>query len=93
MSHLHYSKLHYLKYYSFCVETSDFEFTPISVINSAAVRLFATNDKITLEYDDTVTLLFIPTNEDLASALEDVGEYIRTTSTVTIVDNDSRFYK
>ena len=73
------------------VGTSDFErLTPIRVTNSAQIRLFATNDEITLEYDDRVLLRFTPDNPGLIPALEGVGEYIRDTATVHIIDNDCK---
>ena len=73
------------------VGTSDFErLTPIRVTNSAGIRLFTANDEITLEYDDRVLLMFTPDNPVLISGLEWVGEYIRDTATVHIIDNDCK---
>ena len=54
------------------------------------IRLFTSNDQITLEYDDRVRLVFTPDNPDLISGVEDVGEYIRDTAIVNIIDNDSK---
>ena len=73
------------------VGTSDFErLTPISVRNSAEIRLFANNDEITLEYDDRALLSFTPDNPVLIPALEGNGEYIRDTATVHIIDSDCK---
>ena len=54
------------------------------------IRLFTRNDQITLEYDDRVQLVFTPSYPDLIPVVEDVGEYIRDTAIVNIIDNDSR---
>ena len=62
---------------------------PISFENEAEVRLFTSNDQITLEYDDSVILTFTPDNPLLIPALEAQGEYTRDTATVHIIDNDS----
>ena len=50
------------------------------------IRLFTRNDQITLEYDDRVQLVFTPNDP----GVEGVGEYIRDTAIVNIIDNDSR---
>ena len=69
---------------------SDFEsLMPISFENEAEVRLFTSNDQITLEYDDSVILTFTPDNPLLIPGLEAEGEYIRHTATVHIIDDDS----
>ena len=62
---------------------------PISFENEAEVRLFTSNDQITLEYDDSVILTFTPDNPLLIPGLEAEGEYIRHTATVQIIDDDS----
>ena len=54
------------------------------------IRLFTSNDQITLEYDDRIKLIFTPNNPALIPGVEDVGEYIRDTAIVNIIDNDSR---
>ena len=73
------------------VGTSDFQrLAPISVRNSAEIRLFTANDEITLEYDDRVLLRFTPDNSALVPGLEGLGEYIRDTATVHIIDNDGK---
>ena len=54
------------------------------------IRLFATNDEVTLEYDDTVILRFMPQMLDLFEGVESLGEYVRHTSTVNIIDNDCK---
>ena len=62
---------------------------PIPVSNSVEIRLFTSNDEITLEYDDRVILTFTPDNPFLISGLEAQGEYTRDTATVHIIDDDS----
>ena len=54
------------------------------------IRLFTSNDQITLEYEDRIKLVFTPNNPALIPALEYEGEYIRDTAIVIIIDNDSR---
>ena len=69
---------------------SDFEsLMPISFENEAEVRLFTSNDQITLEYDDSVILTFTPDNPALITGLEAQGEYVRDTANVNIIDIDS----
>ena len=67
-------------------------FAPISVTNSAEIRLFTANDEITLEFDDRVLLMFTPDNPGLIPGLEGMGEYMRDTATVHIIDNDRNCY-
>ena len=52
------------------------------------IELRTRNDDITLEYDDSVILVFIPDEDDLIEIYEGEGEYIRATAVVNIVDND-----
>ena len=49
------------------------------------VRLGTNSDTITLEYDDRVQFRFTP---DSSALLDGVGEYIRDSTTVNIIDND-----
>ena len=71
---------------------SDFEsLQPLSVEdNSAKIRLFTINDAITLEYEDSVILRFNPASPLLIPGVEGVGEFIRDTATVNIIDNDRK---
>ena len=55
------------------------------------IRLFTRNDEITLEYNDSVILMFTPDNDTLIPGIEDVGEYVRNTTTVIIIDNDRMY--
>ena len=58
------------------------------------VDFFTSNDQITLEYEDRILLTFTPLNELLIPGIEDLGEYIRDTAIVKIIDNDSKqFYE
>ena len=70
---------------------SDFEpFLPIAVNNRADLRLFPADDKVTLEYNDRVMLTFNPRAAGLIPGLENVGEYIRDSAIVNIIDNDRK---
>ena len=70
---------------------SDFEsLQPIAVSNSAEIRFSAVDDDITLESNDRVNLIFTPEVPDLTDGLEGVGEYIRDTAVVNIIDNDRK---
>ena len=76
------------------IVVSDFE--PLQAItvteeNLASIRLFSTNDQITLEYEDRVLLTFTPGNPQLIPGLESNGEYIRDTAVVNITDNDGKY--
>ena len=57
---------------------------------SAEIRLFTANDEVTLEYDDRVRLDFNPTAADLITGLEAMGEYVRNTAIVNIIDSDCK---
>ena len=78
------------------IGTSDFEhIIPISVFqdstrDSTSIRLITHQDIITLEYDDSIILVFTPNHPALIPALEDLGEFIRDTATVNIIDDDSK---
>ena len=73
---------------------SDFKrFDTVRVIISADVRILSLNDEITLEYDDKVRLAFIPDNPDLVSGLQSLGEFIRDTAVVNIIDNDCELHE
>ena len=63
---------------------------PIAFNTSRSIRLFTTDDEVTLEYDDTVILRFNPHNPLLISDYENTGEFIRDTAIVNIIDNDSK---
>ena len=71
---------------------SDFEqFLPIAVANNRAdIQLFPADDKVALEYNDRVMLMFDPRNVALIPGLEDLGEYIRESAIVNIIDNDRK---
>ena len=95
---LHFSAFHFVLLIlhttsSFVIGDSDFEITePINVINSADIRLFTTNDEITLETDDRVQLIFTPTNTLIIGGLESAGEYIRVNAIVNIIDTDCKSF-
>ena len=55
------------------------------------IQLRTKNDAVTLEYDDTVLLIFSPDESDLTEFYEIEGEYIRDSATVHIIDNDREF--
>ena len=83
--------------FNFCSFLGESDFAALTTIMyssgssvSVEIRLFTSNDQITLEYNDRVQLVFTPDNPDLISGVEDVGEYIRDTAIVNIIDNDSK---
>ena len=57
---------------------------------SAEIRLFTANDEVTLEYEDRVLLNFDPILANLFTRLEAVGEYVRNTAIVNIIDDDCK---
>ena len=68
---------------------ADFEqLVPISVTNSAEIRLFTTNDEITLETNERILLTFTPDSSGLIDLVEGEGEFIRGSAIVNIIDND-----
>lgn len=69
-------------------DVQDIQVQNIVQSNGTEVRLLTTNDEVTLEYDDSVILSFTPANDSLITRLDGVGEYIRHTLTVHIIDND-----
>lgn len=75
------------------IGTTDFNTVPpIQLLDSKAlIQLFTTNDMITLEYEDTVTLRFTPSLPNFIQLVEDGGEFIRDTTTVNIIDNDRKY--
>ena len=66
-------------------------FEPVGTSESGATSvMFVTwDDETTLEYDDSVNLIFTPRNPLLIDGIEDTGEFIRDTATVNIIDTDS----
>ena len=58
--------------------------------DEAMIELRTRNDDITLEYDDTVILVFTPDDDNLIAEYEAAGEYIRDRAVVRIVDNDRK---
>ena len=79
------------------VVSSDFEnlqdigVSVTSTLPGAEIRLFTANDEVTLEYEDRVRLNFNPTAADLIPGLGSMGEYVRNTAIVNIIDNDCKF--
>ena len=75
-----------------CIGSDDFEeLNPIGVEdNSASIRLFTTNDEITLEYDDTIILRFVAQREGFVQTVQNAGEFIRDFAIVNIIDNDRK---
>ena len=68
---------------------ADYEqLVPISVTNSAEIRLFTTNDEITLETNERILLTFTPDSSGLIDVVEGEGEFIRGSAIVNIIDND-----
>ena len=75
-----------------CIGSDDFEqLSPIGVEdNSANIRLFTTNNEITLEYDDTVILRFRAQLPGFVQNVQNAGEFIRDVAIVNIIDNDRK---
>ena len=81
-----------------CTVDDDFErlSPPISVdldLNSdpVEIRLFMENDDISLEYNESIILRFTtPDDPNLIADLEAIGQYIRDTARVNIIDNDRK---
>ena len=67
--------------------------SPISISRNEPynIRLFISNDDISLEYGDRVQLVFTPDNLALITGVEGLGQYIRTTAIVNIIDNDGEW--
>ena len=63
-----------------------------STLPSAEIRLFTASDEVTLEYEDRVLLNFDPIFTNLIPRLEALGEYVRNTAIVNIIDNDCKDY-
>ena len=61
-----------------------------STLPSAEIRLFTANDEVTLEYEDRVQLNFNPTAAGLITGLESLGEYVRNTAIVNIIDSNCK---
>ena len=88
---------HRVSIVNFCSFIGQSDFAALTTImynsgssESVEIRLFTSNDQITLEYDDRVLFVFTPDNPGLISGVEAVGEYIRDTAIVNIIDNDSK---
>ena len=75
--------------FSAAIGSADFEDISIRVHEDIHFLLFITEDDITLEYEDTVILRFTPNYHALIPTVEQLGEFIRDTATVNILDNDS----
>ena len=62
--------------------------THLRVTNSAVIRVFANDDRTTLELSDRILLSFTADRSLLVPQLERFGEYMRDTATVNINDDD-----
>ena len=54
------------------------------------IELCTRNDDITLEYDDSVLLVFTPEISTLTDVYDSEGEFIRDNAIVHIIDNDRK---
>ena len=74
--------------------TDFFNIQPVNVevegSNITSIILRTRNDAVTLEYDDSVLLIFSPYENDLIEFYEEEGEYIRNSVVVHIIDNDRK---
>ena len=82
-------------YVTLYVGTTDFVTFSVTTVadNRATIPLLATNDGITLEYNDSVVMTFSPS---IASRIQfplDAGEFLRNTATVNIIDMDCKRLK
>ena len=81
---------------SFLLGSTDFfDILPVmveieEVFEFATIELRTRNDDITLEYNDTVILIFTPDEDDFIQSYEAAGEYIRDSVVVRIIDNDRK---
>ena len=58
---------------------------------STDISLLTINDDIALESNDIVKLVFTPLHKQFMDDLEQMGEFVRTTAFVHIVDNDGEY--
>ena len=75
--------------------TDFFDILPVDVeveeeFEFVTIELCTRNDDITLEYDDTVILVFTPEEDDLIEFYEGEEEYIRDSAIIHIVDGDRK---
>ena len=69
----------------FLADTNDFQFES----EEMDIHLVIFDD-VTLEDNETVVLRFTPETPALISSVEDVGQYIRDTAIVNIIDDDRK---
>ena len=62
----------------------------IHSVNTTGISIVMVDDKITLEYNDTILLTFTPDDHNIITDVERKGEYVRNTATVYIIDNDCK---
>ena len=66
------------------------------VNNDVSWEIAVANDRFALEFDDTLNVVFVPTatGSNLIAEVEslDPPTFIRSTATVTIIDNDRKNY-
>ena len=86
----------------FTESRSDFaeEFSPVSTADLSETspvewQLQLRDDEIALEFDEKFHVVFVPDSsrgETVIQQLESLGTYIRSTATITILDNDGKNY-
>ena len=79
---------------SLSIESSDFALrdTPVTLVNGISeVRLDASDDDVTLEIGVTVILRLHPTAANIVDLVEQRGQFLRDTATVTVLDNDCKY--
>ena len=62
----------------------------VEVNDETIIVLHTRNDAVTLEYNDSVILVFTPDEDDLINFYERKGEYIRDNVVMHILDNDRK---
>ena len=81
-------------YFQYFKDLTDFEqMRLITFSNTAEIQFFTQEDQIALEYEDTVLLRFTPYISNLEGVVEGYGEYIRSTATISIIDDDRKLFE
>lgn len=79
----------------FNAETSDFDQMPSTDISisdgrDADIRLYTRNDLASLEHGERIVLTFTTDNTILKAGLERLGEFLRDSAIVNIIDTDCK---
>lgn len=69
---------------------NDYEELQHVLVPGEPIRFFTTNNEVTLEYNDTVILRYLSEVNNFVQGVESMGEFIRDTTTINIIDNDGK---